>query len=121
MLWTAARRGRMSVVGWLIAAGADVQIPGSAVHVTHVMVSPYCFAVRSRRTKVAQYLLDHGAQVDVFCAAYLGELEALREHLAAGLVNALSPHEDLCPCRRCTMRSTGDPSPPPPCCSTARS
>jgi truncated hemoglobin YjbI len=47
MLWTAARRGRMPVVRWLVAQGADVEIPGSAVHVTQVMVSPYCIAVRS--------------------------------------------------------------------------
>jgi ankyrin repeat protein/truncated hemoglobin YjbI len=97
MLWTAARRGRMPVVGWLVAQGADVQIPGSAVHVTQVMVSPHCIAVRSRRAEVAQYLLDHGAQVDVFSAAFLGELDTLREHIAAGLVNAQSPHEDFHP------------------------
>jgi ankyrin repeat protein len=97
MLWTAARRGRMPVVRWLVEKGADVEIPGSAVHVTRVMVSPHCIAVRSRRAEVAQYLLDHGAQVDVFCAAFLGELDALREHIAAGLVNAQSPHEDFHP------------------------
>ena len=97
MLWTAARRGRMSIVRWLVARGADVEIPGSAVHVTQVMVSPYCIAVRSRRAEVARYLLDHGAQEDVFCAAFLGDLAALRAHLAAGLVNAQSPHEDLHP------------------------
>ena len=46
---------------------------------------------------MAQYLLDHGAQVDVFCAAFLGQLDALRVHIAAGLANAQSPHEDLHP------------------------
>ena len=97
MLWTAARRGRIPLVRWLVAQGADVEIPGSAVHVTQVMVSPYCIAVRSRRAKVAQYLLDHGAQADVFCAAFLGELGALREHISAGLVNAQSPDEDFHP------------------------
>jgi len=97
MLWTAARRGRMPVVRRLVALGADVEIPGSAVHVTQVMVSPYCVAVRSRRSEVARYLLDHGARVDVFCAAFLGELDALREHIAAGLVDAQSPHEDFHP------------------------
>jgi truncated hemoglobin YjbI len=69
MLWTAARRGRLALVRWLVAQGADIEIPGSAVHVTQVMISPYCIAARSRRAEVAQYLLDHGAQVDVFCAA----------------------------------------------------
>jgi ankyrin repeat protein len=97
MLWAAARGGRMPLVRWLVAQGADVEIPGSAVHVTQVMVSPYCIAVRSRRAEVAQHLLDHGAQVDVFCAAFLGEIEALRDHIAAGLANAQSPHEDFHP------------------------
>ncbi len=31
--------------------------------------------MRSRRAEVAHYLLDHGAQVDVFCTAFLGQLE----------------------------------------------
>jgi len=97
MLWAAARRGRMSLVRWLVDHGADVETPGSAVHVTQVMLSPYCIAVRSRRAEVAQYLLEHGAQVDVFCAAFLGELDALRRHIAAGLANAQFPHEDLHP------------------------
>jgi ankyrin repeat protein len=97
MLWSAARRGRLPLVRWLVEHGADIEIPGSAVHVTQVMVSPYCIAVRSRRAQVAQYLLDHGAQVDVFCAAFLGELDVLALHIAAGLANAQSPHEDFHP------------------------
>jgi ankyrin repeat protein len=95
LLWTAAWRGRMPLVRWLVARGADIEIPGSAVHVTQVMVSPYCIAVRSRRGEVAQYLLDHGAQVDVFTAAFLDELDVLRGHIAAGLANAQSPYEDF--------------------------
>ncbi|MEY2592218.1 MAG: hypothetical protein QOJ67_4202 [Acidimicrobiaceae bacterium] len=97
MLWTAARRGRMAVVRWLVVQGADLEIPGSAVHVTQVMVSPYCVAVRSRRAEIAQYLLDHGAHIDVFAAAYLNELAPLRAHITAGLANARSPHEDFHP------------------------
>jgi ankyrin repeat protein/truncated hemoglobin YjbI len=97
MLWTAARRGRTALVRWLVAQGADVELPGSAVHVTQVMVSPYCVAVRSRHAEVARYLLDQGAQVDVFCAAFLGQLDALRAHIAAGLATVQSPHEDFHP------------------------
>ena len=97
MLWTAARRGRLALVRWLVAQDADVEIPGSAVHATQVMVSPYCIAMRSRRAEVARYLLDHGAQVDVFCTAFLGLLDALAAHIAEGLANAQSPHEDFHP------------------------
>jgi ankyrin repeat protein len=53
--------------------------------------------VRSGRTEVAQYLLDHGARLDVFTAAFLADLEALQAHLAAGPANAQSPHEDFHP------------------------
>ena len=97
MLWMAARRGRLALVRWLVARGADIEIPGSAAHVTRVLVSPYCIAVRSRRAEVAQYLLDHGAQADVFCTAFLGQLDALRVHIAEGLANVQSPHEDFHP------------------------
>ena len=97
MLWTAARRGRLALVRWLVARGADIEIPGSAAHVTRVLVSPYCIAVRSRRAEVAQYLLDHGAQADVFCTAFLGQLDALRVQIAEGLANVQSPHEDFHP------------------------
>jgi truncated hemoglobin YjbI len=97
MVWTAARRGRLPLVRWLTDHGADIEIPGSAVHMTQVVISPYCIAVRSRHRQVAQYLRDHGAQVDVFCAAFLGDLDALRGHIAAGLANVQSPHEDFHP------------------------
>jgi ankyrin repeat protein len=97
MLWMAARRGRLPLVRWLVGQGADVQTPGSAYHMIRVMISPHCIAVRSRRAEVAQYLLDHGGQVDVFSAAFLGEVDALREHIAAGQVNAHSPHDDFHP------------------------
>jgi ankyrin repeat protein len=97
MLWAASRRGRMPLVRWLVDRGADVEIPGSAVHVTRVMVSPYCIAVRCRRAAVAEYLLDHGARVDVFCAAFLGELDVLRGYVSDGLANAQSGYEDFHP------------------------
>ena len=97
VLWTAARRGRLPLVRWLTGHGADIEIPGSAVHMTQVVVSPYCIAVRSRHRQVARFLLDHGAQVDVFGAAFLGDLDTLRGHIAAGLANAQSPHEDFHP------------------------
>jgi truncated hemoglobin YjbI len=38
MLWTAARRGRLPLVRWLVGRDADIEIPGSAVHMTRVMV-----------------------------------------------------------------------------------
>ncbi len=97
MLWAAARRGRLPLVRALVAAGADIDIPGSAVHVTEVLISPYCIAERSGRTEAARFLLEQGARVDVFSAAFLGDLAALRGFVVAGLANAQSPHEDFHP------------------------
>ena len=34
---------------------------------------------------------------DVFCAAFLGRLDALRAHIAEGLADVQSPHEDFHP------------------------
>lgn len=97
LLWTAARRGSLPLVSWLAEAGADINIPGSVVHATEVMTSPYCVAVRSGRNDVAEYLSQRGAQVDVFTAAYLGDLGALADHIAAGRGDLQSPEEDLHP------------------------
>ena len=97
LLWTAARSGSFPVVTWLVEAGADIAIPGSAVHATEVMITPYCVAVRLARDDIADYLRQHGAQVDVFTAAYLGDLDALADHIAAGRGNLQSPEEDLHP------------------------
>jgi ankyrin repeat protein/truncated hemoglobin YjbI len=97
LLWTAAWRGRLPLVRWLVERGADITIPGSAVHVTQVVVSPYVIAVRSRRREVVAFLLDHGVEVDIFAAAYLGDLDALAGFVAAGEAHRQDPHEDLHP------------------------
>lgn len=97
MLWAAARGGWLPLVRRLVTQGADIDIPGSTAHVTQVMVSPYCIAMRTGRAQVAQYLLDQGARVDVFCAAFLGDLPALQDHIAAGSADVQSPDEDLHP------------------------
>jgi ankyrin repeat protein/truncated hemoglobin YjbI len=97
LLWIASRRGNLPLVRLLVDAGADMDIPGSLVHATQVMVSPYCIAVRSGREDVARYLLAQGAQYDVFSAAYLGDVQALATHIAEGRGDLQSPDEDLHP------------------------
>jgi hypothetical protein len=46
------------------------------------------------RRDIAEYLLEHGARMDVFAAAMLGEVEIVRVMLDAqpGLRNARGPH-----------------------------
>ena len=46
------------------------------------------------RREIAQYLLEHGARMDIFAAAMLGEVEIVRSMLEAqpGLRDARGPH-----------------------------
>ncbi len=63
---------------------------------TGVEVTPLAIARKSRPALVAS-LLEHGAIDDVFTAAWLGDLPALRGHLARNpdLVHAIDPADDF--------------------------
>jgi ankyrin repeat protein/truncated hemoglobin YjbI len=99
MLWQACRRGRLDVVRWLVENGADPNIPGSPDHMTTVMVSPLCIALKTRKSEVGAYLRARGAMLDVFSASYLDDVEALAAILNAdpALVSAESADEDFFP------------------------
>ncbi len=78
LLWHAARCEQLPTVRWLAERSGALDVPGSDVHVVSVMVTPYCAAVRFGHAEVAEWLLTQGATVDVFTAAYLGNVERLR-------------------------------------------
>src|SRR5262245_39772895 len=46
------------------------------------------------RRDIAEYLLDHGARIDIFCAALLGHLETVKNLITAHpkLIDAKGPH-----------------------------
>jgi ankyrin repeat protein len=77
LLWEAARAGKMEVVQYLVKAGADVNAPGRYRHETFVLVKPYCIAVTKKRDQIGKYLLQHGTEIDLFSAAYLGRMDIL--------------------------------------------
>jgi hemoglobin len=79
LLWHAARCGQLPIVRWLAERSGALDIPGSDVHVVSVMVTPYCAAVTFGHGGVGEWLLTQGATVDIFTAAYLGDVERLRE------------------------------------------
>lgn len=90
MLWEAAYRGKLEIVRFLLARGADIHLPG-CYHIKHRLeITPYCVARYESRDLVADYLLARGATIDIHTAAYLGDYDAVRLHLDndARLVNS---------------------------------
>ena len=81
MLWEAAYRGRLEVVEYLAGLGADIDACGCHFTPLLVDISPYCAARHKQHHAVAAFLLDRGAALDIYTAAYLGETEAVRECL----------------------------------------
>ena len=90
MLWEAAYRGKLEVVQFLLERGADINLPG-CYHIEHRLeITPYCAARLKGRDRVADYLLQHGALIDIHTAAYLGDYDAVQSHLDndADLINS---------------------------------
>ena len=90
MLWEAAYRGKLEMVQFLLERGADINLPG-CYHIQHRLeITPYCVARYEGRDDVADYLLQHGATIDIHTAAYLGDYDTVRAHLAStpSLVNS---------------------------------
>jgi ankyrin repeat protein len=97
LLWEAARAGKLAAVIMLVEAGAHVNATGSYNHESLVQITPYCAARYYRRPAVAEYLASRGSTIDVFRAAFLGDLSRVEQELAARpeLLNAEDPHDDL--------------------------
>ena len=89
MLWEAAYRGKLEMVQFLLERGADINLPG-CYHIEHRLeITSYCAARHKGRDRVADYLLQHGATIDIHTAAYLGDYDTVRSYLDndADLVN----------------------------------
>jgi hypothetical protein len=81
MLWEAAYRGRAEVVRFLTEHGADINLPGCHYTPHGIEISPQCVAKLKRRPEIVDFLEQSGALVGVHSHAYLGDLDALRQHL----------------------------------------
>jgi truncated hemoglobin YjbI/ankyrin repeat protein len=69
--------GRVEVVGWLLAHGADANTPwtlpvAGALELV-LFLTPLCAARMSNRPEIGALLVHHGAKQDVFTAAFLGD------------------------------------------------
>src|SRR5260370_46472 len=115
LAWVATYRKRPKILELALKAGADCNTPAcdpmhatmacDAVHMgTGVAVTPLAIA-KKWQPALAGPLVEHSAIDDVFTAAWLGDLPALRVHVERNpdLVNAIDPADDfqevslLCP------------------------
>ena len=107
LAWVATYRNRPAILDLALKAGADCNAPAcDPMHATlacdvvqmgtGVAVTPLAIAKKWRPALVAP-LLAYGAIDDVFTAAWLGDLPALRGHLDRHpeLVNAIDPVDDF--------------------------
>ncbi len=81
MLWEAAYRGKLEMVQFLLERGANINLPGCHLSQHGIEITPYCVARYEGRALVADYLLQHGATIDIHTAAYLADYDTVRSHL----------------------------------------
>jgi ankyrin repeat protein/truncated hemoglobin YjbI len=107
LAWVATYRNRPKILEATLKAGADCNTPAcdpmhatmacDLVHMgTGVSVTPLAIA-KKWQPALAAPLVENGAIEDVFTAAWLGDLPALRGHVERNpeLVNAVDPADDF--------------------------
>ena len=96
-LWEAARFGRLKLAEWLLDAGAEIDATGCYNSETLVQITPYCAAAHYGHADVAALLKLRSTQLDVFRAAFMGEMDVLQAQLDAtpALLNAEDPHDSI--------------------------
>ena len=107
LAWVATYHNRPRILELALNAGADCNAPAcdplhatmacDEVHLgTAVAVTPLAIAKKWQPSLVTP-LLEHGAMDDVFTAAWLGDLPALRGHLDRNpaLATAIDPADDF--------------------------
>ncbi|MCW3100780.1 MAG: globin [Chthonomonadaceae bacterium] len=104
LLLIAAVRGKAMAAEALLRQGVEANavemLPGNEAS-THglsmLRITPLCAALARRRQSVVQLLVAQGAQYDIFTAAFVGDLDAVRELLdiAPELADVSDPACDL--------------------------
>ncbi len=81
MLWEAAHRGQLEMVKYLVRRKADINACGTHYTPYFVDISCYCIARFKKRHAVADFLLGKGAELDIHTAAFLGNLDGVKQFL----------------------------------------
>lgn len=106
LLLAAAVRGKAKAAAELLRQSVDVNavamLTGSdanAYGLPMLRITPLCGALANRRASITKLLVEHGAQYDIFTAAYVGDLDAVQAllDLAPELANARDPGCDVAP------------------------
>lgn len=104
LLLVATLRGKEKAVKDLLRLGVNVNAvsmpPGSdakADELPMLRITPLCGAIANQREALIQLLLQHGAQYDIFTAAYVGDLDAVQALLdsAPTLADSADPGCDV--------------------------
>jgi ankyrin repeat protein len=104
LLLIAAIRGKLKAAEEMVRQGVDVNAPAmlsgseaSAQGLPMLHITPLCGALAKRRHAVVRMLVEHGAQYDIFSAAFVGDVEAVGNLLAMapGLADARDPACDV--------------------------
>ncbi len=97
LLWEATRSGRMAAVKMLVGLGADVNANGCYNSETMVRITPYCAALYYRRTAIADYLWQCGPVLDIFRAAFMGDIAKVEQELGRDpeLLNTEDPDDEI--------------------------
>ena len=104
LLLVAAVRGKAKAAEAILRQGVDpnavAMLTGSEASVCGfpmLRITPLCGALARRREGVVKLLVEHGAQYDIFTAAFVGDLNGVGEllDLAPELANAADPACDI--------------------------
>ena len=87
LLWDAARHNRPELLKYLVEQGADVNHAGE-----NPPLQPYAVARSRGYDEIAEYLREHGAEIDFYSAIYLGLTEEIRSALEADPASANRCH-----------------------------
>jgi truncated hemoglobin YjbI/ankyrin repeat protein len=106
LLLIAAVRGKARAAEELLRQGVDVNATAmlsgseaSAHGLPMLPITPLCGALARRRDALVKLLVERGAQYDIFTAAFVGDLDAVREllEMAPALADARDPACDVAP------------------------
>ena len=81
MLWEACHRGKLPMVKYLVRRKANIDAFGSHYTPYFVDISCYCIARFKKHDEVADYLLERGAQQNIHTAAFLGDLQQVKDDI----------------------------------------
>ena len=96
-LFEAVRKNRLETVMWLLERGADVQLTGCYNSESIVQLDPLTAASYYGRERLIEPLRDYGAQIDLFRAAFLRDIDSVNGFLRKNpeLLNAEDPNDDI--------------------------